>query len=178
MRASITFALAVVPHSVGDLRSGARRGRPHRGQRVSGRRRLLRHLVQRGRSELRELHRRRGLHVELQQVWIGIEGEVGNAIGVKQTLTFNGTTLARQHSPCFFDYNANAVVNPFGNDRAFVPYATGGLGGLRMLDTEEVANLGVTTPTNSSHWQCRWRREVVRQPTLGCERRLSPDDRH
>jgi hypothetical protein len=80
--------------------------------------------------------------------WVGIEGEVGNAIGVKQTLTFNGTTLARQHSPCFFGYNANAVVNPFGNDRALVPYATGGLGGLRMLDTEEVVNLGVTAPTN------------------------------
>jgi hypothetical protein len=80
--------------------------------------------------------------------WIGIEGEVGNAVGVKQTLDFNGATLASQHSPCFFGYSANAVVHPFGNDHALVPYGTGGLGGLRMLDTEEVANLGVTTPTN------------------------------
>jgi hypothetical protein len=80
--------------------------------------------------------------------WVGMEGEVGNAIGVKQTLAFNGTTLTKQHSPCFFGYSANAVVNPFGNDRAFVPYATGGLGGLRMITTDEVATLGISEGTN------------------------------
>jgi hypothetical protein len=80
--------------------------------------------------------------------WVGMEGEVGSAVGVRQTLTFKGETLTRQHSPCLFGYSANAVVSPFGNDRALVPYATGGLGGLRMLKTDEVASLDVTAPTN------------------------------
>ena len=80
--------------------------------------------------------------------WVGVEGEVGNAIGIKQDMTFNGATLASQKTPHFFAYNANAVINPIGNDRAFVPYVTGGLGGLRLMQTDEVANLGVTEATN------------------------------
>lgn len=80
--------------------------------------------------------------------WVGVEGEVGNAVGVKQTVSFNGETLTRQQSPSLFAYNANAVFNPFGNDRSLVPYATGGLGGLRMLETDEVVSLGITAPTN------------------------------
>ena len=80
--------------------------------------------------------------------WVGVEGEVGNAIGIKQNMTFNGATLASQETPHFFAYNANAVVNPIGNDRALVPYVTGGLGGLRLMQTDEVANLGVTAATN------------------------------
>lgn len=80
--------------------------------------------------------------------WLGVEGELGNAVGVTQTLDFEGATLTRQHSPCFFAYSGNAVVHPFGNDRALVPYATAGLGGLRMFDTDEVANLGINSSTN------------------------------
>ena len=78
----------------------------------------------------------------------GVEGEVGNAIGVKQNMNFNGENLISQETPHFFAYNANAVFNPIGNDRAFVPYVTGGLGGLRLMQTDEVANLGVTAATN------------------------------
>jgi hypothetical protein len=80
--------------------------------------------------------------------WVGVEGEAGTAVGVTQSVTFNGETLASQKTPHLFAYNANAVINPFGNDRSFVPYATGGLGGLRMLNTDEVENLGITTATN------------------------------
>jgi hypothetical protein len=80
--------------------------------------------------------------------WIGAEGEVGNAIGVHQTLNFNGETLARQSSPRLFAYNGNVVANPIGNDRTIVPYATAGVGGLRMLKTDEVAALGINSPTN------------------------------
>jgi hypothetical protein len=80
--------------------------------------------------------------------WVGIEGEVGNAIGVKQTVDFQGVTLSRQHSPGLFGYSANAVLNPLGNDRSVVPYATGGLGGLRLIDTKETETLGVTAPAN------------------------------
>jgi outer membrane protein with beta-barrel domain len=80
--------------------------------------------------------------------WVGVEGEVGNAIGLKQNVNFNGAALTSQETPHFFAYNANAVINPIGNDRPFVPYVTGGLGGLRMIQTDEVANLGVTAATN------------------------------
>ena len=80
--------------------------------------------------------------------WIGFEGEVGSAVGVKQGFTFNGTQYARQASPSMFAYTGNVVVHPIGNDRAFVPYAATGVGGLRLRKTDEVAALGVTTPTN------------------------------
>jgi hypothetical protein len=80
--------------------------------------------------------------------WIGIEGEVGSAVGVRQTMEVNGVTLPRQHSPCFFGYSGNAVFSPLGSDRSVVPYATGGVGGLRMLDTDDVTALGITGPAN------------------------------
>src|SRR5215510_11219458 len=30
--------------------------------------------------------------------WFGVEGEVGGAVGVKQSIDFNGETLASQHT--------------------------------------------------------------------------------
>jgi hypothetical protein len=80
--------------------------------------------------------------------WIGVEGEIGNAIGVKQEFTFNGETLTHQPSPHFFAYSGNVIVNPLGNERALVPYGAAGLGGLRLIHTDKVAALGVTTGTN------------------------------
>jgi hypothetical protein len=80
--------------------------------------------------------------------WVGIEGEAGNLVGIKQRVTFNGATYEDQHTPCMFGYTGNLVVNPWGSDRPFVPFVTGGLGGLTMLDTDEVANLGITSKTN------------------------------
>lgn len=80
--------------------------------------------------------------------WFGVEGEVGGAVGVKQSIDFNGQTLSDQHTPNLFTYNGNAVFNPVGNDRAFVPYVIGGVGGMRMMQTNDTANLGVTAPTN------------------------------
>lgn len=80
--------------------------------------------------------------------WIGAEGEVGSAVGVNQSLTFNGETLTRQQSPNMFAYNGNVVFNPLGNDRVVVPYATGGVGGLRMLKADDVAALDIKSPTN------------------------------
>ncbi|HEY1308628.1 MAG TPA: outer membrane beta-barrel protein [Vicinamibacterales bacterium] len=80
--------------------------------------------------------------------WFGVEGEVGGAVGVKQSIDFNGETLPSQHTPNLFTYSGNAVFNPIGNDRPFVPYVIGGIGGMRMLQTDEVANLGVTAPVN------------------------------
>lgn len=80
--------------------------------------------------------------------WIGAEGELGSAIGVNQSLAFNGETLTKQQSPNLFAYNGNVVVNPIGNDRTVVPYAAGGLGGLRMLKTADMAALNIMSPTN------------------------------
>ena len=80
--------------------------------------------------------------------WVGIEGEAGNLVGIKQNVTFNGATYEDQHTPCMFGYTGNLVVNPWGSDRPFVPFVTGGLGGLTMLDTDEVSNLGITAKTN------------------------------
>jgi hypothetical protein len=92
--------------------------------------------------------------------WLGVEGEVGNAPGVHQTVQFNGERLSDQHTPCMLVYNANMVVSPWGNDHPLVPYATGGVGGLTLLDIDEVANLGVTArttyPTGSVGGGLKW----------------------
>jgi hypothetical protein len=92
--------------------------------------------------------------------WVGAEGEVGWAPGIRQRLSFNAETLNDQHTPCLVGYNGNLVVNPFGNDRQLVPYATGGVGGLTMIDTKEVANLGInaktTYPTASVGGGMKW----------------------
>ena len=114
---------------------------------VSRRGLVLWQLLERGGAELWQLRGRGGLTFNATR-WVGFEGEVGSAVGVKQSFTFDGTAFTRQTSPCLFAYSGNIVVNPFGNDRALVPYAATGVGGLRLLKTDEVAALGVTNPTN------------------------------
>lgn len=76
--------------------------------------------------------------------WVGFEGELGGGLGVKQTLAFNGSTFTGQKTPHMMGYTGNVIVNPAGSDRAVIPYAIGGIGGLTMFDTNNVANLGVT----------------------------------
>lgn len=80
--------------------------------------------------------------------WIGIEGEIGGGVGIRQRLSSSRATLLDQKTPHMLAYNGNIVVNPGGSDRAIVPYLTGGLGGLTLFDTTEVANLGVTSLEN------------------------------
>jgi hypothetical protein len=53
-----------------------------------------------------------------------------------------------QRTPCLFAYSGNLVFNPLGNSRGLAPYAAGGIGGLRMMDTSEVAALGVFENVN------------------------------
>lgn len=79
--------------------------------------------------------------------WIGFEGEAGNLVGIHQTVNYNGLTLTDQSTPRMFGYTGNVIVNPWGSDRRFVPFVTGGLGGLTMFETDEVANLGITSNT-------------------------------
>jgi hypothetical protein len=80
--------------------------------------------------------------------WVGIEGEAGSLLGIKQTINFEGVTLTDQNTPLMLGYTGNLVVSPWGSDRAYVPFVTGGLGGLTMFDTDEVANLGITSTTS------------------------------
>ena len=75
--------------------------------------------------------------------WIGFEGELGGSIGIRQNLMFNNNALTDQKTPHMLGYSGNVVVSLAGSDRAVVPYATVGVGGLTMFDTTEVTNLGV-----------------------------------
>lgn len=72
------------------------------------------------------------------QYW-GIEGEVGGAFGVDQRIQFAGrNSIGDASPPNMLAYNANAMFYPLKNDRRFVPYVTGGVGGLTMFQKEEV----------------------------------------
>ncbi len=69
----------------------------------------------------------------------GIEGEVGGGIGVDQRIGFaSGRSVGDASPPNMLAYNANAIFYPLKNDRRFVPYVTGGIGGLTMFQKEEV----------------------------------------
>jgi len=75
--------------------------------------------------------------------WIGFEGEGGGTIGLDQAFSFNDTEYTNQPAPNTWVYHGNVVVNPVGNDRAFVPYVTGGLGGITLSPRGEAETLGV-----------------------------------
>jgi hypothetical protein len=78
--------------------------------------------------------------------YVGIEGEAGGSFGIKQNLsTVEGVSL-KEKTPNSWLYMGNAIVNPLGNDRAVVPYAAGGMGGLTLLDVtgEEAPLTGLT----------------------------------
>ena len=77
--------------------------------------------------------------------YIGVEGEGGGTVGVRQNFTAAETAFVNQRTPGMWMYHGNVIVNPLGNDRAFVPYATGGAGGLTMAPWGNVDALGVTT---------------------------------
>ena len=78
--------------------------------------------------------------------WVGFEGEGGGTVGVRQAFNFGETAYTNQRSPNTWMYHGNVVVNPGGSDRALVPYATAGLGGLTLCPCGDAKNtLGVTT---------------------------------
>ena len=76
---------------------------------------------------------------------VGIEGEFGGGVGVKQEIDFALGTFEHQKSPHMLAYNGNLMVHPFGKDRAWIPYATGGVGGLTVLKRNELRDLGLTS---------------------------------
>ena len=80
--------------------------------------------------------------------FVGLEGEGGGTLGMHQKFTFNNTDYTNQRSPSTWMYHGNVVVNPGGSDRTFVPYATGGLGGLTLSRHRGAPDLGITAYKN------------------------------
>ena len=70
--------------------------------------------------------------------YVGVEGEVSGALGVAQDLRFSGETLNLK-TPNLLNYSGNLVLSA-ANRSSIVPYATGGIGGLTVLDK---ASLGI-----------------------------------
>ena len=70
--------------------------------------------------------------------YVGVEGEVSGALGLTQTLDFQGTSLGDQKTPHLLNYSGNVIVN--AGRGSVVPYVTGGIGGLSLF---ERAGLGI-----------------------------------
>jgi hypothetical protein len=70
--------------------------------------------------------------------YVGIEGEVTGSLGITQDLQFAGATASRK-TPNLLNYSGNIVVLA-PNRSSVTPYATGGVGGLTLLET---ASLGI-----------------------------------
>ena len=75
--------------------------------------------------------------------WVGLEGEGGGTLGVRQAFTFAETAYTDQRSPSSWMYHGNVVVNPRGNDRPLVSYLTGGLGGITLSPHRDARLLGI-----------------------------------
>lgn len=71
--------------------------------------------------------------------YVGVEGEVSGALGVSQDLQFASAT-SNLKTPNLLNYSANLVLSA-PTHSSVVPYVTGGVGGLSVLDT---AALGIT----------------------------------
>ena len=75
---------------------------------------------------------------------VGIEGDVAGALGIAQNLQFAAIT-SNQKGPDQLNYSGNVVVS-LPTHSAFVPYATGGVGGLTTFSR---ASLGITSNDTS-----------------------------
>jgi hypothetical protein len=71
---------------------------------------------------------------------VGIEGEVSSSIGISQNLTDGGFS-GKQKTPNTVSYTGNLVLSA-PTHSSVVPYATGGVGGLTML---QKASLGISS---------------------------------
>jgi hypothetical protein len=71
---------------------------------------------------------------------VGIEGELSSSIGISQNLT-DGAFSGKQKTPNTVSYSGNLVLSA-PTHSSIVPYATGGLGGLTML---QKASLGINS---------------------------------
>jgi Outer membrane protein beta-barrel domain len=73
--------------------------------------------------------------------YVGIEGEVSGSLGISQDLQFAALT-SNLKTPNLINYSGNLVVSA-ANRSSVVPYVTGGVGGLSLLETTE---LGISDP--------------------------------
>lgn len=71
---------------------------------------------------------------------VGVEGELGGSLGVSQTFSMSDGSSLTEKSPNMLSYTGNLVINAPGH--SFVPYATGGVGGLTVYSRPV---LGITT---------------------------------
>ena len=76
---------------------------------------------------------------------VDVEGELAWGIGRTQDLKFHSEDVGKFKSPDLFGYNGNVLVNLVPSDHMFVPYAIGGIGGMRVSTREE---LGIDTSEN------------------------------
>ena len=70
--------------------------------------------------------------------FVGVEGEFSGALGITQDLEFIDR-VSNLKSPNLINYSGNLVVSA-PNHSSLVPYVTGGVGGLTLLDK---ASLGI-----------------------------------
>jgi hypothetical protein len=68
--------------------------------------------------------------------FVGIEGEVGGALGITQDLTLPGG-VSNLKTPNLLNYSGNLVVSA-PNKTSVVPYVTGGVGGLSLFKKESL----------------------------------------
>jgi hypothetical protein len=75
--------------------------------------------------------------------YVGIEAEVSGALGVSQSLQFAGVTADRT-TPHILNYSGNFVVSAPSRS-SVVPYLTGGVGGLSLLEKADLGIIGTQT---------------------------------
>jgi Outer membrane protein beta-barrel domain len=95
--------------------------------------------------------------------YVGVEGEVSGSVGVSQDLTFSDRVLTEK-SPNTVNYSGNLVLS-VPNHSSVVPYITGGVGGLTMLErsglgiddseTFLTGNVGAGVKWFNGHWGLR-----------------------
>lgn len=75
--------------------------------------------------------------------YVGIEGEVSGALGIKQDLQFGGLNSSVK-TPNLLNYSGNVVVSA-ANQSPIVPYATAGVGGLSLFERQSLGVSGTET---------------------------------
>src|SRR5262245_11555054 len=75
--------------------------------------------------------------------YVGVEGEIGGALGVSQDLQFGGFGSDRK-TPNILNYSGNLVISA-ANRSAVVPYVTGGIGGRRPVEEGDLGDHGTQT---------------------------------
>ena len=75
--------------------------------------------------------------------YVGVEGEVSGALGIKQDLQFGGLT-SNLKTPNAVNYSGNVVISA-PTRSPVTPYVTGGIGGLSLLQTTGLGIDGTET---------------------------------